>query len=515
MPRPRAAAVRAMVVAPVLAAVLASAAIGCTGSTGSTGTTSRVGADGGPDVVTVSPGPGRVAGSPAPSGRSSSPGSVLATLAATAGGRSPTAAGVLVALGSATAAAGLGSSRGYAVLDPATGAVLAAARGATGFTPASTAKLLTATAVLARLGPAHRFETRVELAGTSGGVARLVLVGGGDSSFTQAAAGAALSGDAAADPVSDPARLSDLVARTVAALRARDLRDVTVSVDDDLFPGAGARAGAGTAASWPADYVSDGIVGPVDALSLDGGRRVPGSIARVTDPAESAGTAFADALTDAGLAVSDTGDDAGTDTGTDSGTVRVHSLPAAPTIAAVRSPRLVDLVHHLLLASDNDYAETLARQVAVAAGRPAGFAGAATATLAELATLGVGVAGTTLLDGSGLSRGDRIAPLVLARVVALDLRDPRLVVVPRSLPVAGRSGTLAGRFTGAAAGGRGLVVAKTGTLTGVDDLAGYVLTRSAGPLVVVVLADDVPGTAAAQSAIDVLASRLVRCGCHG
>ncbi len=496
MPRPRADA-RTALLAPVLAAVLAAGVTGCTGSTGPT---SAVGAGGGPDVVTVSPGPSRVAGSPAASGLSSSPGSVLATLAATAGGTSPTAAGVLVALGSAPAAAGLGSSRGYVVLDPATGAVLAAAHGGTPFTPASTAKLLTATAVLARLGPAHRFETRVELAGTSGGVARLLIVGGGDPSLTQAAAGATLSGDAADEPVADPARLPDLVARTVAALRARGVRDVSVSVDDDLFPGAG--SGAGTAASWPADYVSDGIVGPVDALSLDGGRRVPGSIARVADPGASAGTAFADALADAGLTVSGTDAD------------RIDLPAAATTIASVRSPRLVDLVHHLLLASDNDYAETLSRQVAVAAGRPAGFAGAAAATLAELAALGVDAAGTTLLDGSGLSRGDRIAPLVLARVVALDLRAPRLVVVPRSLPVAGRSGTLAGRFTGAAAVGRGLVVAKTGTLTGVDDLAGYVLTRSAGPLVVVVLADDVPGTEAAQSAIDVLASHLVRCGCH-
>ena len=202
-----------------------------------------------------------------------------------------------------------------------------------------------------------------------------------------------------------------------------------------------------------------------------------------------------------------------------SGTPTRSSAPAggaaAPrVVAAVSSPPLVALIRHMLLASDNDYAEDLSRQVAAGTSTPADFAGAAAAVVARLAGLGIDTAGIHLLDGSGLSRGDRIPPLVLGRVLAATLRSPALAAVPRSLPVAGRSGTLADRFTGAARAGAGQVFAKTGTLTGVDDLAGYVRTASAGPLVVVVMADRTAAAAAAESAIDLLVARVVHCGCH-
>jgi len=278
---------------------------------------------------------------------------------------------------------------------------------------------------------------------------------------------------------------------------------VTVAVDDHLF------TGPATAVGWVASYVDGGSVGPVDALSVDGGRIGPATGRRVTDPARAAGDAFADGLRDAGISIAP-GDRA-------VGPRRRPVGPppaAAPTIAAVDSPRLVDLLHHLLLASDNDYAETLARDVAVAAGRPADFAGSAAAVLDTLDRVGIDTSGAVLVDGSGLSRRDRLSPLLLARLVALTLRDPALVAVPRNLPVAGRSGTLTARFTGAAARARGRVRAKTGTLDGVDTLAGFVSTDSAGPLVVVVLADATPGTDAARSAIDLLVARLVGCGCR-
>ncbi len=419
-----------------------------------------------------------------------------------------TPAGVTAALGHPLAAAGLGRSVGLVVLDPATGATLLSRDGGRDFTPASTVKLLTATAALDLLGPAHRFRTRVEVAGVTGGIVHLVLVGGGDPSLTRAVAGQALSGEAAADPVVDPARLPVLVSRTVAGLRARGVTPgngaVTVAVDDHLF------TGPATAVGWVSSYVDGGSVGPVDSLSLDGGRRGPATAARVVDPARSAGDAFAAALLDAGISVA-AGDR----------TVGPRRRPVGPlsaaatTLAAVDSPRLVDLLHHLLLASDNDYAETLARDVAVAVGRPADFTGSAAAVLDTIAGLGIDTSGAVLLDGSGLSRRDRLSPLLVARVVALTVRDPALVAVPRNLPVAGRSGTLATRFTGAAARARGRVRAKTGTLDGVDTLAGFVRTDSAGQLVVVVLADATPGTDAARSAIDVLVARLVGCGCRG
>jgi D-alanyl-D-alanine carboxypeptidase/D-alanyl-D-alanine-endopeptidase (penicillin-binding protein 4) len=493
--------------AAVVAALLALAVVGSCSQAVPAHTTP-------PGIVDASTSPsvaGPSAGSPAaasagpaavlPAGSSAAPGSVLAGLPTGAAAVPP---GVAAALAPDLDATALGPDPGVVVLDPRTGGLLVGADATVGATPASTAKLLTATAVLDRWGPAHRFTTRVldegsGATGTAGGsVERLVLVGGGDPSLT-AATGALTeaAGDSAVDPVADPARLATLVAQTVAAEKAAGHRSVSVTVADGLFDG------PSTSPDWRSTYVAGGFVGPVDALSLDGGRAGPDTTSRVADPALTAGTAFAAALEAAGIRVV--------------GAVS-RATAAGRQVAAVASPRLVDLVRHMLLASDNDYAETLLRQVAAGSGHPvdlpADFTGSTAAVLARLQGLGVATAGVHLDDGSGLSRDDRIPPLVLARVLAADLRDPALAGVPRSLPVAGRSGTLVDRFTGAAAIGRGRIVAKTGTLTGVDDLAGYVMSRSAGPLVVVVMADDTTDADAAESAIDLLASRLVRCGCH-
>ena len=72
----------------------------------------------------------------------------------------------------------------------------------------------------------------------------------------------------------------------------------------------------------------------------------------------------------------------------------------------------------MLSESNNVIAENLARQVAIATGRPASFSGAAAAVTAVLRRLGV--AGVIqLVDGSGLSPRDRIAPAPLVQLIRL------------------------------------------------------------------------------------------------
>lgn len=58
--------------------------------------------------------------------------------------------------------------------------------------------------------------------------------------------------------------------------------------------------------------------------------------------------------------------------------------------------------------------------------------------------------------------------------------------------------------------------AKTGTLTGVVTLAGVVQDRTGRQLVFAIMAGQVPpgGTEPAESAIDVVVSRLAACGCR-
>ena len=81
------------------------------------------------------------------------------------------------------------------------------------------------------------------------------------------------------------------------------------------------------------------------------------------------------------------------------------------------------------------------------------------------------------------------------------------------LPVAGASGTLADRYHGPSAPGRGWVRAKTGTLTGVNSLAGTVLDTD-GRMLVFALLSNGPNPASVRPRLDALAAELRSCGCH-
>ena len=109
---------------------------------------------------------------------------------------------------------------------------------------------------------------------------------------------------------------------------------------------------------------------------------------------------------------------------------------------------------------------------------------------------------------------------VISDVIQLgaDGSQPGVAQALTDLPVAGLSGTLAERFSAsAAAAAIGAVRAKTGTLTGVQGLAGTVLTADGRVLTLVVLAEgSAPGqgTVAARAVLDRIAATLAACGCR-
>ncbi|NUL06990.1 D-alanyl-D-alanine carboxypeptidase, partial [Streptomyces lunaelactis] len=94
---------------------------------------------------------------------------------------------------------------------------------------------------------------------------------------------------------------------------------------------------------------------------------------------------------------------------------------------------------------------------------------------------------------------------LLAR--AADPAHPELRPVLTGLPVAGFSGTLHGRYGGTSPG-TGLVRAKTGTLTGVNALAGTVVAPDGRLLAFAFLAGNTPSATAAEPALDRLAAAL-------
>jgi D-alanyl-D-alanine carboxypeptidase/D-alanyl-D-alanine-endopeptidase (penicillin-binding protein 4) len=353
-------------------------------------------------------------------------------------------------------------------------------------TPASTMKLLTATTALEALGPDHRFTTTT----VAGGSPReVVLVGGGDPLLARTP-----------DADAYPAR-ADIV--TLAKATARSLRSlgrlrVRLGYDATLF------ADPAISPDWPASYVPDQVVSPISALWVDEGRETPGLTPRAADPPLAAAQAFARALEKEGIAVR--------------GKPRPATAPADATeYATVRSAPLAQVAQWVLEVSDNEAAEVLFRHVALAQGRPASFPGGSAAVQEVLTELGVDTTGARILDGSGLSRRNRLSPETLLAVleVAASEDHPELRRAVSGLPVAGFTGSLTFRFDSGDDEGRGRVRAKTGTLTGVHGLAGLVTDEQGTVMSFVAIADRVKpvNTLDARQQLDEVAAALAACSC--
>ncbi len=388
----------------------------------------------------------------------------------------PTGTGLAGVLGPLLGDPALGARRTAVVVDVATGKRLYGSGADQALTPASTTKIATAVAALSAMGGEHRLTTRAALEPDT---REVVLVGGGDPTLT-----------ARAD-AGGWADLRALARSTAAALKKRGLTEVTLSYDTTLF--AGTRI-------HPIGVNPN--LAPVTALSADEGRTddsTSGPTARVSDPAADATRRFAEFLAAAGVKTSAPGPSKAT--------------TRAQTLATVSSPPLSVLVERMLTNSDNDIAEALARQTAVATGGRPDFAGAGKAVQAQLKKLGLPLTGVRIKDGSGLDREDRLtANLLTALLVkAGDAARPELRPVLTGLPVAGFTGTLTSRYTEGAAG---VVRAKTGTLTGVNTLAGTVVDQDGRLLAFALLAAGTSDPAAAQAALDRAATALAGCGCR-
>ncbi|MDH6225759.1 D-alanyl-D-alanine carboxypeptidase/D-alanyl-D-alanine-endopeptidase (penicillin-binding protein 4) [Streptomyces sp. MJP52] len=405
----------------------------------------------------------------------------------------PTRAGLERVLGPLLDDPALGSRRSVAVVDVATGRTLFERGAGTALLPASTTKIATGVAALSAMGPDHRFTTRTVLQpdgedegrGKAGAgdkaVEELVLVGGGDPTLT------------AREKPGRWASMRELASLTAAALKRQGVEEVALRYDTSLFKGP--------------EVHPIGInrnISPVTALMVDEGRADDsdhGPAPRVADPAAHAAGVFAGLLEKKGIRVG--------------APAPGRAAKKADPVAQVRSAPLAAQVERMMTNSDNDIAEALARQTAAADGREASFAGGGTAIRAELKRLGVPLEGVRFADGSGLGRGDRLSARALTRLLtaAADPRRPELRPVLTGMPVAGFSGTLSAR----AADGRaaGMVRAKTGTLTGVNTLAGTAVDAQGRLLAFAFLAEGTPAKYPAEDALDRLAATVAACGCRG
>jgi serine-type D-Ala-D-Ala carboxypeptidase/endopeptidase (penicillin-binding protein 4) len=377
-------------------------------------------------------------------------------------------------------------SGGYSgqVRDMRTGAVVFSHRAGKGAIPASTTKLVTSAATLDLLGPEHRFTTSV----VSSGRGKLVLVGGGDPYLEDKAS--------KAEPTR--ASLKALARSTAKTLKKKGVRKVSLDYDASLF------SGPAWGPTWPGTY-SD-VASRVSALWVNEGRSIPGGGVigpREGDPAKVAAKAFADRLEGQGIDVR--------------GVHKGRAAKGADRVAAVSSMTLERIVEHVLMTSDNDGAEVLLRQAALAAKRKGTFADGAAVVAARLKDLGVWTSGIRLVDGSGLSRSTRIPAATLTKLLRVAGADahPRLRPLLTGLPVAGVEGSLATKFgEDQTLAGRGVVRGKTGTLSKVHGLAGVVTTRDGAVLAYAFLVNNPKNDYNATVWLQRVTAAISTCGCR-
>ena len=356
------------------------------------------------------------------------------------------------------------------------------------YLPASTTKLLTMGAALEVLGPDHTFTTRVV---RGPGPRDVVLVGGGDPLL----ASRALTVAEAESTYPARADVTTLALQVAEVLGGRGR--VRVRFDDSLF------SGPTDNPAWRRDYVPDDIVSPITALMVDGGDE-PDSDLKADDPSLAAARVFAEGLRAAGMRVA--------------GEPRRVVAPAgAEELAAVESAPLSQLAERILDVSDNEGAEVVGHQVGLATSGAGSFEAGAAGVLDTLAGLGIDVAGAEVYDGSGLSRRNRVSTALLIDLVqhAAGPDGVPMRALVTGMPVAGFTGSLTFRFADGPAVARGLVRAKTGTLTGVHALAGIAVDREGRPLAFVFAADKAPPLEGvdSQEALDRAASSLASCRC--
>ncbi|WP_298163124.1 D-alanyl-D-alanine carboxypeptidase/D-alanyl-D-alanine-endopeptidase [Brevundimonas sp.] len=434
------------------------------------------------------------------------------------------------------------------------GQVLVDIRADDRFSPASNTKIFaTATAFALLQGldapdPADGTSIRLEDRG-DGGAVDVVLVGAGDPAL----------GDG-------PACMTNCLAQLADAVATRTLRVGDVIGDDRLYPderrgpgwawedmqegfgtavsaltvndnivvlqvSPGVRAGAPVQAAWRAGddllplvntavTVAEGEAAlrlerrpGEDAVRLYGRMPVGGAAiplrVGLDDPARMAAMRFRSLLEARGVTVD--------------GTVRTRHRPldlsddpargeASPAgvepggveAARLARPPLLGSLTRTAKFSQNLHAELMLRRLGRVEGAGSSADGLAQVR-AMLATAGIQPSAFDLYDGSGLSAYNRVSPRATATFLLWTSRQPWGEAWRATLPVGGRDGTLARRFVDTPLEGR--IFAKTGTLNGVNALAGFLTAASGRTLVVAIYANDRPSTAG--SATEVMDLALV------
>ncbi len=196
------------------------------------------------------------------------------------------------------------------------------------------------------------------------------------------------------------------------------------------------------------------------------------------DPTGYFGRVFAAELARAGIEV-------------EGGLRRERGMGAGTRLGELRSP-VADSLALINAESRNGVADQLFLHLGLVVGGRGDRAGGAAAIRAALARLSLPAAGLVQVDGSGLSRADRVTARQISALLAavIELGGVEAGVFRDSLALSGRKGTLEDRMKGTVAEGR--VRAKTGWISGVSALSGLAETAAGGEFVFSILVEYPP-----------------------
>jgi serine-type D-Ala-D-Ala carboxypeptidase/endopeptidase (penicillin-binding protein 4) len=447
---------------------------------------------------------------------------------------------------------------GVLAVDAATGRTLYARNARRKFVPASNQKLLVTSTALSLLGADYRYTTDVWATGSADGSfldGDLVLIGSGDPSLSDRYWP---SGESALAVLADSLRLSGLehVAGSIFVdVSSWDSTSVGPSWEvEDLRYSYGSTGGAfaleegevtfvvqaGPAVGTPArvrwspigteDFVWSRVTtAPPDSVTRVRPNYLPESRKLVLegriglggtdtlrfamrDPVREAAHAFARAVKGAGIevdGVTTVAWTAGARVGRGCLSGSVRACPNAGRLTGLRSPPLIELVAGILEPSQNWMAEQLTRTLGAERGEEGSWA-EGVRVIRDFLTGTVGVDSLDLAprDGSGLSAYNLVTPRALVRILRYMGQGPDAVAFRQALAEPGEEGsTLARRFSGL----EGRVFAKTGTISNVNSLSGY-LVRDDGTRIVFSILSNGSGlpSARVRKAIDDVVRILAR-----
>ncbi len=246
--------------------------------------------------------------------------------------------------------------------------------------------------------------------------------------------------------------------------------------------GAGSRSPLAIVREDPDEPVR--VVGDIRAGSRDVWRQMT-----ITDPALFAAHGLTHVLRDAGVSVQ--GDPGSTGEGATPATHQrqVQGSDYLPVLAIHQSPPLSRYLEAVNQRSHNLYADLILKTLGFEMFGEGSFEAGERAVLLYLAGIGVPTEEIRILDGSGLAPGNRVTPASLVSVLASVAESPGWEAFWESLPEAGAS-NMNRRMSRTAAAGN--LRAKTGTISRVSSLSGFVRTAEGEQLAFAIIGNRLP-----------------------